>query len=169
MIVQGTTTTDLFALQVQWLAVSNGVVYVVYSWQVKGKQYFISFTKALLSIHGMNLSDEDWQLDCIVSLFICKLCSHNCGYETFFFFFLVASTLGSLLPLLEHRAEFPQFLDQGQSVGLLGRVISSSQGFYLYTNTQKRARTHTQTPNVHVLSGIRTHDPGFRVNEDGMA
>jgi hypothetical protein len=30
--------------------------------------------------------------------------------------FLVAPTLGSLLPLLEHRAEFPQFLDQGQSV-----------------------------------------------------
>jgi hypothetical protein len=27
-----------------------------------------------------------------------------------FFFFLVAPTLGSLLPLLEHRAEFPQFL-----------------------------------------------------------
>jgi hypothetical protein len=41
-----------------------------------------------------------------------------------FFFFLVAPTLGSFLPLLEHRAEFPQFLDQGQSVGLLGRVIS---------------------------------------------
>jgi hypothetical protein len=45
-----------------------------------------------------------------------------------FFFFLVAPTLGSLLTLLEPRAEFPQFLDQGQSVGLLGRVISSSQG-----------------------------------------
>jgi hypothetical protein len=28
-----------------------------------------------------------------------------------FFFFLVAPTLGSLLPLLEHRAEFPHFLD----------------------------------------------------------
>jgi hypothetical protein len=49
----------------------------------------------------------------------------------YFSFFLVAPTLGSLLPLLEHRAEFPQFLDQGQSVGLLGRVISSSQGLYL--------------------------------------
>jgi hypothetical protein len=41
-----------------------------------------------------------------------------------FFFFLVAPTLGSLLSLLEHRAEFPQFLDQGQSVGLLGRVVA---------------------------------------------
>jgi hypothetical protein len=43
---------------------------------------------------------------------------------------------------LEHRAEFPQFLDQGQSVGLLGRVISSSQGPYLYTNTEKRTHIH---------------------------
>jgi hypothetical protein len=31
-----------------------------------------------------------------------------------------------------------QLLDLGQSVGLLGRVISSSQGLYLYTNTEKR-------------------------------
>jgi hypothetical protein len=58
------------------------------------------------------------------------------------FFFLVAPTLWSLLPLLEHRAEFPQFLDQGQSVGLLGRVSSSSQGLYLYTNTEKGTHIH---------------------------
>jgi hypothetical protein len=44
--------------------------------------------------------------------------------------------------LLEHRAEFPQFLDQGQSVGLLGRVIGSSQGLYLYTNIEKRTHIH---------------------------
>jgi hypothetical protein len=48
----------------------------------------------------------------------------------------------SLLPLLEHRAEFPIFLDQGQSVGLIGRVISSSQGLYLYTNTEKQTHIH---------------------------
>jgi hypothetical protein len=59
-----------------------------------------------------------------------------------FFSFLVAPTRGSLLPLLDHRAEFPQFLDQGQSVGLFGRVISSSQGLYLYTNTEKRTHIH---------------------------
>jgi hypothetical protein len=58
-----------------------------------------------------------------------------------FFFILVAPTLGGLLLLLEHRAEFPQFLDQGQSIGLLGRVISSSQG----TQTQKNAHTYTNT------------------------
>jgi hypothetical protein len=42
-----------------------------------------------------------------------------------------------LAPVSEHRAEFPQFLNLGQSVGLLGRVIASSQGLYLYTNTKK--------------------------------
>jgi hypothetical protein len=36
-------------------------------------------------------------------------------------------------------------LDFRHSVGLLGRVISSSQGLYLYTNTEKRARAHTNT------------------------
>jgi hypothetical protein len=58
------------------------------------------------------------------------------------FFPLVAPTLGSLLPLLEQKGECPQFLDQGQSVGLLGRAISSSQGLYLYTNTEKRTHIH---------------------------
>jgi hypothetical protein len=40
-------------------------------------------------------------------------------------------------------------------VGLFGRVISSSQGLYLHRTTQHR-KTRT---NIHVLSGIRTHDP----------
>jgi hypothetical protein len=42
-----------------------------------------------------------------------------------------------------------------QMVGLLGRVISPSQGFYLHRTTQHR-KTRT---NIHALSGIRTHDP----------
>jgi hypothetical protein len=46
---------------------------------------------------------------------------------------------------LERRAEFPQFLNQGQPVRLLGRVISSSQGLYLYTNTKKHTHTYTNT------------------------
>jgi hypothetical protein len=60
------------------------------------------------------------------------------------------------------------FLYLRQLVGLLGRVISLLQGLYLYTNTEKRARahTHTQTLHIHALSGIRTHDPGFRASED---
>jgi hypothetical protein len=35
-----------------------------------------------------------------------------------------------------------RFLYLRQSVGLLGWVISSSQGLYLYTNTEKRTHTH---------------------------
>jgi hypothetical protein len=40
-------------------------------------------------------------------------------------------------------------------VGLLGRVISPSQGLYLHGTTQHR-KTRT---NIHALSEIRTHDP----------
>jgi hypothetical protein len=40
-------------------------------------------------------------------------------------------------------------------VGLLGRVISQSQGLYLHRTTQHR-KTRT---NIHAWSGIRTHDP----------
>jgi hypothetical protein len=42
-----------------------------------------------------------------------------------------------------------------QMVGLPGRVISPSQGLYLHRTTQHR-KTRTD---IHVLSGIRTHDP----------
>jgi hypothetical protein len=40
-------------------------------------------------------------------------------------------------------------------VGLLGRVISPSQGLYLHRTTQHR-KTRT---NIRALSEIRTHDP----------
>jgi hypothetical protein len=40
-----------------------------------------------------------------------------------------------------------QLLDLGEAVGLLGWVISSSQGLYLYTNTEKRTyNTNTKQP-----------------------
>jgi hypothetical protein len=44
-----------------------------------------------------------------------------------------------------------------QSVGLLGRGISPSQGRYLHTG---------QHTDIHALSGIRTHDPSVRASED---
>jgi hypothetical protein len=44
----------------------------------------------------------------------------------------------------------------------LWRVISSSQGLYLNTGQHK----HIHTPNIHALSGIRTHDPSVRASED---
>jgi hypothetical protein len=58
-----------------------------------------------------------------------------------------------------------QLLDLGQSVGLLGRVISSSQGLYLNTHRPKNA-LRTQTLNIHALSGIRTHGFGVSASED---
>jgi hypothetical protein len=73
------------------------------------------------------------KVDLIVPHILLVLC-------IYIFFFLVAPTIGSLLPLLEHRAELPQFLDQGQSVGPLGWVISSSQTSTC-TQTQKNAHT----------------------------
>jgi hypothetical protein len=58
------------------------------------------------------------------------------------FFLPRCSHTWAFAPALEHRAEFPQFLNLGQSVRLLGRVISSSQGLYLYTNKEKRTHIH---------------------------
>jgi hypothetical protein len=51
-----------------------------------------------------------------------------------------------------------------QAVGLLGRVISPSQGRYLHTGQCKhRINAHTH---IHSLSVIRTHDPSVRASED---
>jgi hypothetical protein len=63
--------------------------------------------------------------------------THQCLYSPF---------VGSW-PLLQFRNIFTQ------SVGLLGRVISPSQGRYLHTD-------------IHALSGIRTHDPSVRASEN---
>jgi hypothetical protein len=56
-----------------------------------------------------------------------------------------------------------------QSVGLLGRVIGPSEGLYLNTGQHKHGinvHTHTNTQNIHALSGIRTHDHSVRASED---
>jgi hypothetical protein len=81
----------------------------------------------------------------------------------FFFIWRYSPNLGLGLPPRNSPFHF-SLLDLRHSVGLLGRMISSSQGLYLYTNTEKQ----TQTPDIYALSGIRTHDPGFRSSEDSM-
>jgi hypothetical protein len=48
-----------------------------------------------------------------------------------------------------------------QTVGLLGRMISSSQCLYLNTG-QHKCRINAHTPNIHALCGIRTHNPSVR-------
>jgi hypothetical protein len=50
-----------------------------------------------------------------------------------------------------------------QSVGLLGRVISPSQGLYLNAGQHKH---RINTLNIHTRSGIRIHDHSFRTSED---
>jgi hypothetical protein len=77
----------------------------------------------------------------------------------FFSLWRYSPNLGLGLPPWNYPFHFG-LLDLRHSVGLLGAMISSSQGLYLYTNTEKR--TYTQTPNIHALSGTRTHDPSFR-------
>jgi hypothetical protein len=52
-----------------------------------------------------------------------------------------------------------------QSVGLLGRGISPSQGRYLHIGQHKhRINAHTD---IHASSGIRTRDPSVWAGEDG--
>jgi hypothetical protein len=83
-------------------------------------------------------------------------------FHIFFFLWSYSPHSGLGLPPWNSPFHF-SLLDLRQSAGLLGQVISSSQGLCLYTNTEKK---HTQTPNVHALSGIRPHGLGFRSSED---
>jgi hypothetical protein len=50
-----------------------------------------------------------------------------------------------------------EIMNHQHMVGLLGRVISSSQGLYLHRTTRDR---ETRT-NIHTLSGIRSRDPVY--------
>jgi hypothetical protein len=68
-------------------------------------------------------------------------------YLCFFLHWRYSPNLGLGLPPWNSPFHFG-LLDLTHSVGLLGRLISSSQGLYLYThieNTRARARLHTHT------------------------
>jgi hypothetical protein len=84
-----------------------------------------------------------------------------CSVKKYFFYLALQPQFGPPWNSLFHFG----FLGLRQSIGLLGRVISSSRRLYLHTNTRTRAHTHTHTKQPGV-SGIRTHDPGFRASED---
>jgi hypothetical protein len=71
----------------------------------------------------------------------------------------------SLLPLLEHRADFSvswSFTD-GRTPWTGDQLIARPLPKDRITQTQKK-RTHIS--NIHALSGIRSHDPGLRSSED---
>jgi hypothetical protein len=61
--------------------------------------------------------------------------------KSFFFLWCYSQNFGLGLPPWNSLFHFG-LLDLRHSVALLGRVISSSQGLYLYTNTEKRTYTH---------------------------
>jgi hypothetical protein len=64
-------------------------------------------------------------------------------------------------PLIEFRNL------SSQTVGLLGRVISPSQGRCLNTGQHKhKINAYTHTPIIHAVNGIRTHDPSVRASGD---
>jgi hypothetical protein len=68
-----------------------------------------------------------------------------------FFFFVAVQSLKD-----PGRLTYRRFLELFRHmVGLLGRMISPSQGLCLHRTTQYR-KTRTK---IHALSGIRTHDP----------
>jgi hypothetical protein len=67
-------------------------------------------------------------------------------------------------PLLGPGLFFSFVIIFTQLVGLIGRVISPSQGRCLYIGQHKH-RKNANT-DIHVLSGIRTHDPRVRASED---
>jgi hypothetical protein len=72
------------------------------------------------------------------------------------------SIYGSIV--LVDLGRFFSFLIYTQSVEVLVRGISPSQGRYPHTEQNKhRINAHTD---IHVLSGIRTHDPSARTSED---
>jgi hypothetical protein len=86
----------------------------------------------------------------------------------------IMKTDKSLIQSLIYQWHYSPLLDPGlffsfvifftQSVGLLGRGISPSQGRYLYTGQYKRRiNAHTD---INALSWIRTHDPSVRASED---
>jgi hypothetical protein len=70
------------------------------------------------------------------------------GYFKTIFFFGATAQIWALAYLHETLRFTSVFYILRQLVGLLGRVISSSQGSYLYTNTEKHTHIHTNTKHL---------------------
>jgi hypothetical protein len=73
----------------------------------------------------------------------------------------------ALQPFVEPWPLFQISWSCTQSVGLLGRWISSSQGLYLHTDQHKHG-INAQNTDIHALSWIRTHDPSVRASKDSL-
>jgi hypothetical protein len=81
----------------------------------------------------------------LVSQLIVTLFFHlEAERRLFFTFWRYSPNLGLGLPPWNSRFHFG-LIGLRHSVGLLGWVISSSQGLHLYINTEKHSHTHTNT------------------------
>jgi hypothetical protein len=88
---------------------------------------------------------------------------HQISYSNFFFLLLS-------LPL-EHRAsvkrsvslQFLNLIDSRRTPWMSDQLDARPLSKLRTTQTQNK---HIHTPNIHALSWIRTHDPGFRASED---
>jgi hypothetical protein len=84
----------------------------------------------------------------------------TCFMLFFFLIFIIFFYISMALPARSRLCPLIKFSNHfSQTVGLLGRVISPSQGLYLNKGQHKHrinayTHTHTHTPNIHVLSGI---------------
>jgi hypothetical protein len=81
------------------------------------------------------------------------------GMLVLFFFSMALPAHTGPRPLIDFRNNF------SQTVGLLGRVISPSQGRYLNTGQHKH-RINAHTLNIHALSGIGPRDSTVRESEN---
>jgi hypothetical protein len=96
-------------------------------------------------IHGASIHNEGNTLESSnLSAKYCFVLLKN--VICMFFFLWPNSPIQALIASMKLSVSL-QLLELGQWVGLLGRVISSSQGLYLYTNTEKRTHnTNTKHP-----------------------
>jgi hypothetical protein len=71
-----------------------------------------------------------------------------------------------LAPTFSSIGLISQFLDHSQTIGLLGRVISSSQGLYLNTGQLRHRKTHTRIkhPCPEWDSNTRSRLPSKRIS-----
>jgi hypothetical protein len=83
-----------------------------------------------------------------------RVCIYRAQSQQFFFLRCYSPSLDFGLPPWNSPFYFG-LVELKHSVGLLGRVISSSQGLYFYL--YRKTHIHMQTLKIHALSGIRTH------------
>jgi hypothetical protein len=79
------------------------------------------------------------------------------GKEKLHFFFSLSPLWIRSIGLFQFRI-ISEIMNHRQTVGLLGRVISSSQGLCLHRTTQHRQ----MRTNIYALNGIRTRDPVYQ-------